>query len=203
MEVIGYFVRMMFPRVYNTLESFYRSLTVRRIRHFSDDNLTSVDHNSAPPEETEKLLPVGKIERTWVDNLPFEIPFGFATTFKSDEDWLDDWDEMEEKPKKPYTFDDRVNDYRKGIKKALEITEKKEEKIEEVDLLFAEVVNESEGKDINTDDFFNQRFTPMCTPTKNRKELLDCEEGEWDPEWDEETNDDHPNIKKEHTLMYV
>ena len=31
----------------------------------------------------------------------------------------------------------------------------------------------------------------------------DCEEGEWDPEWDEETNDDHPNIKKEHTLMYV
>ena len=38
--------------------------------------------------------------------------FGFATTFKSDEDWLDDWDEMEEKPKKPYTFDDRVNDYR-------------------------------------------------------------------------------------------
>merc|ERR1712025_1400715 len=83
------------------------------------------------------------------------------------------------------------------------ITEKKEEKIEEVDLLFAEVVDESEGKDINADDFFNQRFTPMCTPTKNRKELLDCEEGEWDPEWDEETNDDHPNIKKEHTLMYV
>ena len=66
----------------------------------------------------------------------------------------------------------KTSTFRKGIKKALEITEKKEEKIEEVDLLFAEVVNESEGKDINTDDFFNQRFTPMCTPTKNRKELL-------------------------------
>jgi len=113
MEVLGYFVRMFFPRVYDTLESFYRSLTVRRIRHLSDDNLTSID-SSAPPEETEKLLPVGQIERTWVDNLPFEVPFGFATTFKSDEDWLDDWDEMEEKPRsrKPYTFDDRVNDYR-------------------------------------------------------------------------------------------
>ena len=66
----------------------------------------------------------------------------------------------------------KTSTFRKGIKKALEITEKKEEKIEEVDLLFAEVVDESEGKDINTDDFFNQRFTPMCTPTKNRKELL-------------------------------
>ena len=31
-----------------------------------------------------------------MDNLPFEIPFGFATTFKSDEDWLDEWEELEE-----------------------------------------------------------------------------------------------------------
>ena len=63
--------------------------------------------------------------------------------------------------------------FRKGIKRALEITEKKEEKSDEVDLLFAEVVDESEGKVSNTDDFFSQeRFTPMCTPTKNRKELL-------------------------------
>ena len=61
------------------------------------------------------------LTRTWVDNLPFEIPFGFATTFKSDEDWLDDWDEMEEKPKKPYTFDDRVNDYRYNGHKASSI----------------------------------------------------------------------------------
>ena len=38
--------------------------------------------------------------RTWADNLPFEIPFGFATTFKSDEDWLDDWEELEEAPRK-------------------------------------------------------------------------------------------------------
>ena len=38
--------------------------------------------------------------RTWADSLPFEIPFGFATTFKSDEDWLDDWEELEEAPRK-------------------------------------------------------------------------------------------------------
>ena len=46
--------------------------------------------------------------------MPFEIPFGFATTFKSDEDWLDEWEELENKPRtrKPYTFDDRVDDYR-------------------------------------------------------------------------------------------
>ena len=110
--------------------------------------------------------------RTWVDNLPFEIPFGFATTFKSDEDWLDEWEELEEVPaRKPYTFDDRVDDYRRGIKKALEITEKKDEVQEEVDLVFAEIVDES-GK-TQTDDFFSQgKFTPMCTPKKNRKELL-------------------------------
>ena len=111
--------------------------------------------------------------RTWVDNLPFEIPFGFATTFKSDEDWLDEWEELDEEPtrkRKPYTFDDRVDDYRRGIKKALEITEKKEEKDEEVDLVFAEVVDES-GKAVS-EDFSQGKFTPMCTPKKNRKELL-------------------------------
>ena len=37
---------------------------------------------------------------SWVDSLPFEIPFGLATTFKSDEDWLDDWEELEEAPRK-------------------------------------------------------------------------------------------------------
>ena len=112
-------------------------------------------------------------DRTWVDNLPFEIPFGFATTFKSDDDWLDDWEELEDSPaRKPYTFDDRVDDYRRGIKKALEITEKKDEKEDEVDLVFAEIVDESAGK-TQTDDFSSQgKFTPMCTPKKNRKELL-------------------------------
>ena len=49
---------------------------------------------------------------SWVDSLPFEIPFGLATTFKSDEDWLDDWEEVNQVIKKPYTFDDRVDDYR-------------------------------------------------------------------------------------------
>ena len=46
--------------------------------------------------------------RTWADNLPFEIPFGFATTFKSDEDWLDDWEELEEAPRK-YSLKRRLN----------------------------------------------------------------------------------------------
>ena len=69
--------------------------------------------------EVEELLPPGEVEkwvnyvillcvtiiiitlhyRTWADSLPFEIPFGFATTFKSDEDWLDDWEELEEAPR--------------------------------------------------------------------------------------------------------
>ena len=50
-----------------------------------------------------------------MDSLPFEIPFGLATTFKSDEDWLDDWEEVSQVVKKPYTFDDRVEDYRSGF----------------------------------------------------------------------------------------
>ena len=50
--------------------------------------------------------------QSWVDSLPFEIPFGLATTFKSDEDWLDDWEEVDQIKRKPYTFDDRVEDYR-------------------------------------------------------------------------------------------
>ena len=55
--------------------------------------------------------------------MPFEIPFGFATTFKSDEDWLDEWEELEDKPRtrKPYTFDDRVDDYRYTYKVYLHI----------------------------------------------------------------------------------
>ena len=41
-----------------------------------------------------------------------------------------------------------------------------------MDLVFAEIVDESAGK-TQTDDFSSQgKFTPMCTPKKNRKELL-------------------------------
>ena len=110
--------------------------------------------------------------RTWVDSLPFEIPFGFATTFKSDDDWLDEWEELDDVPKKkPYTFDDRVDDYRRGIKKALKNTEKKEEIEDEVDLVFAEVINES-AKETSDECFSQERFTPMCTPKKNRRDLL-------------------------------
>ena len=30
-----------------------------------------------------------------------------------------------------------------------------------------------------------------------------CDEGEWDSDWDEENNDDHPNIRKEQNMMFV
>ena len=58
--------------------------------------------------------------------------------------------------------------FRRGIKKALMVTEKKEEKEEEVDLLFAE----DDEEDIFSAKQENEKFTPMCTPTKNRKNLL-------------------------------
>ena len=57
---------------------------------------------------------------------------------------------------------------RRGIKKALLITEKKEEKEEEVDLLFAE----DEEEDAFLKEEGREKFTPMCTPTRNRKNLL-------------------------------
>ena len=37
-----------------------------------------------------ETFPRTEESHSWVDSLPFEIPFGLATTFKSDEDWLDD-----------------------------------------------------------------------------------------------------------------
>merc|ERR1712141_306746 len=106
---------------------------------------------------------------SWVDSLPFEIPFGLPTTFKSDEDWLDD--------------------YRRGIRKALKKTEAQEEEENEVDLMFADVdiVDESAPPPASFSyDGLAERFTPVCTPSRNRKDLLDCEEGEWDSEWDED-----------------
>ena len=134
---------------------------------------------------------------------------------------MDEWEELDDVPKKkPYTFDDRVDDYRRGIKKALKNTEKKEEIEDEVDLVFAEVINES-AKETSDDCFSQERFTPMCTPKKNRRDLLseftsfseflknhkfcivDCDEGEWDSDWDEENKDDHPSIRGENTLNYV
>ena len=67
-------------------------------------------------------------------------------------------------------------------------------------------------------DGLAERFTPVCTPSRNRKDLLgikikyttflstsscvfvDCEEGEWDSEWDE---DEVTAIKSENMPMYV
>ena len=64
-------------------------------------------------------------------------------------------------------------DYRAGIKQALRVTEKKEETEAEMDLLFAEVVDESAASASKTEDTTTQeQFTPMCTPKKNRKDLL-------------------------------
>merc|ERR1712223_2330023 len=112
---------------------------------------------------------------SWVDSLPFEIPFGLATTFKSDEDWLDDWEEVEHVKRKPYTFDDRVDDYWRGIRKALKKTEAQEEEENEVDLMFADVdiVDESAPPPASFHyDGLAERFTPVCTPSRNRKDLL-------------------------------
>ena len=66
-------------------------------------------------------------------------------------------------------------------------------------------------------DGLAERFTPVCTPSRNRKDLLgkqqkhlpsepspitvfvDCEEGEWDSEWEEEEE----TFKSDKLPMYV
>ena len=82
--------------------SVYQCWTLWRIKQGT--KMESLQYFSPPPPSEEA--------HSWVDSLPFEIPFGLATTFKSDEDWLDDWEEVSQVVKKPYTFDDRVDDYR-------------------------------------------------------------------------------------------
>ena len=83
--------------------------------------------------------------------------------------------------------------------------------------MFADVdiVDESQSV-LNIDRQSGEMFTPVCTPTRNRKDLLgdlkifynlkseilsfvDCEEGEWDSEWDE----DGEAIKSDNMPMYV
>merc|ERR1711874_469217 len=193
-EMLWYFVRMFHNYIFNSLETFYRSLVVRRIRHNSNDvageQYQCIQILDTPEQTSEE-------PHSWVDSLPFEIPFGLATTFKSDEDWLDDWEEVNQVIKKPYTFDDRVDDYRRGIRKALKKTEKQEEQEDEVDLMFADV-DESESP-MDLDRLAVERFTPVCTPSRNRKDLLECEEGEWDSEWDE----DGESLKSDNMPMYV
>ena len=53
-------------------------------------------------------------------------------------------------------------------------TEKEDEEEDEVDLMFADVdiVDESAQPVLNIDRQFGERFTPVCTPTRNRKDLL-------------------------------
>ena len=59
---------------------------------------------------------------------------------------------------------------RRGIRKALKKTEKQEEQEDEVDLMFADV-DESESP-MDLDRLAVERFTPVCTPSRNRKDLL-------------------------------
>ena len=110
---------------------------------------------------------------------------------------------------------------RRGIRKALKKTEAQEEEENEVDLMFADVdiVDESAPPPASfTYEGLAERFTPVCTPSRNRKDLLgmkiknlplalvtdcvfaDCEEGEWDSEWDE---DEISASKCENMPMYV
>ena len=64
--------------------------------------------------------------------------------------------------------------FRRGIRKALKKTEREEEEEEEVDLLFADVdiVDESAPVELVGDLAGGEGFTPVCTPTRNRKDLL-------------------------------
>ena len=64
---------------------------------------------------------------------------------------------------------------RRGIRKALKKTEAQEEEENEVDLMFADVdiVDESAPSQAPLHyDGLAERFTPVCTPSRNRKDLL-------------------------------
>ena len=64
---------------------------------------------------------------------------------------------------------------RRGIRKALKKTEAQEEEENEVDLMFADVdiVDESAPPPASfTYEGLAERFTPVCTPSRNRKDLL-------------------------------
>merc|ERR1719266_2352082 len=79
--------------------------------------------------------------------IPLKISKGLHDHFKSSDDWLDDWEEIDKVEKKPFTFDDRVDAYRRNIARALKKTEKREEKEDEVDLMFADIEPEDEWQD--------------------------------------------------------
>ena len=82
---------------------------IRRVRHNSDPDWQAGGEGEAGVEGGEQESLLG---RDWLDNYYSNIPFEFATTFKSDDDWLDDFEECDKVLRKPFTFDDRVEAYR-------------------------------------------------------------------------------------------
>ena len=142
-------------------------------------------------------------EDDWLDKIPYShIPLELTTAFKSGEDWLDDWEECVPNPvkKKPFTFDDKVDAYRRNIKVALEKTEREEEKDVEVDLVFADIDETADDPEMFKG---NEKFTPSCSPSKLNKTLGDCEMGGWDSDWDDQDEDDHPTIRPDKVQLYV
>ena len=142
-------------------------------------------------------------EEDWLDKIPLTIPLELVNNFKSGEDWLDDWEDCVPVKKKPYTFDDKVDDYRRNIKVVLEKTEKQEETEVEVDLMFADLDADVEDEEVLAS---REKFTPACSPSRNKRSLADCELGAWDThdsDWDDQDQDDHPHIRPDKVQSYV
>ena len=191
--MFSYFFNLFKSYIFNLFDSLYRSLCLRRTRRNSD-TIESVPLISTEPTYSED---------DWLDNIPLTIPLELASNFKSGEDWLDDWEDCVPVKKKPFTFDDKVDAYRRNIKVVLEKTEKQEEQEVEVDLMFADLDEEVDDQDIFTS---NEKFTPACSPSRNKRSLADCEMGAWDThgsDWDDQDRDDHPTIRQDKVQLYV
>ena len=105
--------------------------------------------------------------------------------------------------KKPFTFDDKVDEYRRNIKIVLEKTEKQEEEEVEVNLMFADMEAEADDQEIFAG---NEKFTPASSPSRMRRSLADCEMGTWDThdsDWSDQDRDDHPTIRPDKIQLYV
>ena len=142
-------------------------------------------------------------EEDWLDKIPLTIPLELVNNFKSGEYWLDDWEDCVPVKKKPYTFDDKVDDYRRDIKVVLEKTEKQEETEVEVDLMFADLDAEVDDEEIFTS---KEKFTPACSPSRTKRSLADCELGAWDThdsDWSDQDQDNHPSITPDKAQLYV
>ena len=194
--MFSYFFKLFRNYIFNWFDSLYRSLCLKRTRRNSD-SIESMESVPLVPTESPNS------EEDWLDKIPLTIPLELVNNFKSGEDWLDDWEDCVPVKKKPYTFDDKVDDYRRNIKVVLEKTEKQEETEVEVDLMFADLDDDVEDEEILTS---REKFTPACSPSRSKRSLADCELGAWDThdsDWEDQDQDDHPNIRPDKVQLYV